>query len=126
MNGKKPNVGHLRAFDCKYFVLNNGKEHLGKFDSKADEGIFLGYESNFSSYKIFNKRTLSVKSSVHVTFDESNLPKTEKGVSPDIDKLTEELEDLELNKDDEAVAEIEPAADEDVPTDTEGLPKERR
>ena len=42
LNGKKSNVEHFRAFSCKCFVLNNGKEHLGKFDSKADEGIFLG------------------------------------------------------------------------------------
>ena len=55
MNSKKPNVGHLRAFNYNCFILNNGKEHLGKFDYKADKGIFLGYESNSSSYRIFNK-----------------------------------------------------------------------
>ena len=97
---------------------------LEKFDSKSNEGIFLRYESNSSSYKIFNKRTLTVKSSVHVTFDESNLPKVEKGVSPDIDRLTEELEDLELNNNDEVVAEIEPTIYKDVLADTEDLPKE--
>ena len=58
--GKKSNVEHFRAFSCKYFVLNNGKDHLEKFDSKADEGIFLGYDSNSTSYRIFNKKTLIV------------------------------------------------------------------
>jgi len=33
--GRKPNVAHLKIFGCKCFVLNNGKENLGKFDSKA-------------------------------------------------------------------------------------------
>ena len=46
LNDKKPSVEHFRAFSCKCFVLNNDKDHLGKFDSKADEGIFLGYDSN--------------------------------------------------------------------------------
>ena len=67
-----------------------------------------------------------MESFVHVTFDESNLSKAEKGVSPDIDRLIEELKNLKLNKDDEAVAEIELAAEEDMPADAEGLPKERR
>ena len=42
-NGRKPNISHLHVFGCKFFVLNNGKENLGKFDAKSDEGIFLGY-----------------------------------------------------------------------------------
>lgn len=29
--GKKPNVKYFRTFSCKYFVLNNGKNHLEKF-----------------------------------------------------------------------------------------------
>ncbi|XP_075109048.1 uncharacterized protein LOC142180851 [Nicotiana tabacum] len=32
--GRKPKLTHLRTFGCKYFVLNNGKETLGKFDAK--------------------------------------------------------------------------------------------
>ena len=75
--GKKPNVEYFRVFSCRCFILNNSKDHLRKFDSKADEGIFLGYDSNSASYRIFNKKTLIVESSVHVTFDESNLPKAE-------------------------------------------------
>ena len=94
---------HLRAFGCKCFILNNGKDHLEKFDSKTDEGIFLEYDSNSASYRVFNKRTLTVETSVHVTFDESNLPKAENGSASDIDRLTTELEDLNLLKDDEAI-----------------------
>ena len=117
---------YLRAFGCRCFVLNNGKDHLGKFDSKADEGIFLGYDSNSASYRIFNKRTLVVETSVHVTFDESNLPKEENDSASDLDRITTELEDLDLIKDDETVAEVELAAEEDVSTKVEDLPKERR
>ena len=111
-------------FDCKCFVLNNGKEYLKKFDSKADEGIFLEYESNSSSYRIFNKRTLTIESLVHITFDESNLSKAEKGDSPDVDKLIDDFEDLDLIKDDEVVALIEPAIEVDIPAEAEDLPRE--
>ena len=36
---RSPESKETRAFGCRCFVLNNGKDHLGKFDSKADEGI---------------------------------------------------------------------------------------
>jgi len=39
--GKKPNISYFHAFGCKCFILNNGKEQLGKFDAKSDEGFFL-------------------------------------------------------------------------------------
>ena len=40
LNGRKSNVSHLKVFGCKCYVLNNGKESLGKFDAKSDKGIF--------------------------------------------------------------------------------------
>ena len=123
--GKKPNVEYFRVFGCRYFVLNNGKDHLEKFDSKADEGIFLGYDSNSASYRIFNKRTLIVETSFHVTFDESNLSKVENGSTSDVDRITTKLEDLDLLKDDEAALESI-TVDQDAPEADEELPKERR
>ncbi|XP_059281326.1 uncharacterized protein LOC132035021 [Lycium ferocissimum] len=72
LNGRKPKLTYLRAFGCKCFVHNNGKETLEKFDAKSDEGIFLGYSSHSKAYKVCNKRTQCVEESVHVIFDESN------------------------------------------------------
>ncbi|XP_038992978.1 uncharacterized protein LOC120116622, partial [Hibiscus syriacus] len=68
---KKPNISYFHPFGCKCFVLNNGKENLGKFDAKSDEGIFLGYSLNSKAYRVFNKRTLVVEESIHVVFDEA-------------------------------------------------------
>jgi hypothetical protein len=39
---------------------------LGKFDSKSDEGIFLGYSTNSRAYRVFNKRTETVMESINV------------------------------------------------------------
>ena len=48
-------------------------EHRGKFDEKADEGIFIGYSRHSKAYRVFNKRLLKIVESVHVTFDEFDL-----------------------------------------------------
>ena len=58
---RKPNISHLHVFGCKCFVLNNGKDNLGKFDAKSDEGIFLGYSSNSKDFRIYNKRTMIIE-----------------------------------------------------------------
>jgi len=70
--GRKPNVSHLKVFACKCFILNNDKDNLGKFDSKADEGIFLGYSFHGHAYRAYNKRIMLVEESIHIAFDETN------------------------------------------------------
>ena len=69
-NGRKPHISHLKVVGCSCFVLNNGKENLGKFDEKEDNGIFIGYSSNSHAYKVYNKRLMIVEEFVHVVFDE--------------------------------------------------------
>ena len=49
----------------------NNKEKLGKFNSKMDIGIFLGYSCTSKAYRVFSKRTLVIEESMHVAFDES-------------------------------------------------------
>ncbi|KAL2318887.1 hypothetical protein Fmac_032763 [Flemingia macrophylla] len=71
---KKPNISHFRVFGSRFYVLNNGKEPIGKFDAKADEAIFIGYSATRKAYKIFNKRTMVIEEFVHVKFDETNIP----------------------------------------------------
>ena len=71
-NGRKPNIGHLKVFGCKCYILNNGKESLGKFDEKVDVGIFLSYSLSSHAYRIYNKRLVTVEESIHVNFYETN------------------------------------------------------
>ena len=51
---------------------NNGKETLGKFDTKSNEGIFFGCSSISKAYRVFNKGLEKVEESIHVIFDETN------------------------------------------------------
>ena len=69
--GRKPSVSHFRTFGCTCYVLNNGKDHLGKFQQKSDEAIFVGYSNHSKAYRVFNCRNLTIEESVHITFDES-------------------------------------------------------
>jgi len=42
------------------------------FDAKAGKIIFFGYSLQRKAYRVFNRRTLCVKESVHVVCDETN------------------------------------------------------
>ncbi|KAJ9555863.1 hypothetical protein OSB04_010477 [Centaurea solstitialis] len=70
---RKPSIKHLHIFGCVCYILNN-KDNLGKFDSKSDDGIFLGYSSISKTYRVFNKRRQTIEETIHVKFDESDLP----------------------------------------------------
>ena len=70
---RKPNFGYFHVFGCKFFILNNNKDNVGKFDAKVDEGIFLSYSTSSKAYCVFNKRMLVVEKSIHVVFDASNV-----------------------------------------------------
>jgi len=101
--GRKPNVAHLKIFGCTCFVLNNGKENLGKFDSKADEAIFLGYSLTSKAYRVFNRRTLNVEESMHVVFDEvvyleENPLESNKHTIGDEEYIQEALDEMYLNE----------------------------
>ena len=96
-NGRKPNISHLHVFGCKCFVLNNGKDNLGKFDAKSDEGIFLGYSLQSKAYRIYNKRTMNIEESIHVTFDESNAILSTKNM---LDDIADSLEHMNIHEQD--------------------------
>jgi len=72
LNGRKPHIEHLKVFGCKCYILSNGKNNFGKFDEKADNGIFLGYSLSSHAYRVYNKRLMTVEESVHIVFDETN------------------------------------------------------
>lgn len=46
---------------CKYFIHNNGKNNVKKFDPRSDKGIFLGYAPLSKAFQVYNERTLSVE-----------------------------------------------------------------
>ena len=63
------NMKYFRIFGSTFFILKD-TENVGKFDSRSDEGIFLGYSSTRKAYLVYNKRTKKVMETVNVVIDE--------------------------------------------------------
>jgi len=64
-------VHYFRVFGCKFYIYNK-KAKSSKFAPKVDEGFLLGYYTNEHAYRVFNKTTGVVETTVDVKFDESN------------------------------------------------------
>jgi hypothetical protein len=43
--GRPASIKHFKVFGSKCYIKNND-ENIGKYDDRADEGIFLGYATN--------------------------------------------------------------------------------
>ncbi|GJS98316.1 retrovirus-related pol polyprotein from transposon TNT 1-94 [Tanacetum coccineum] len=65
-----PDISYFHVFGCFVFIHNH-KDHVGKFDAKADDGYFLGYSFNYKAFRVFNTRRQQIEETYHVTFDES-------------------------------------------------------
>src|SRR3954465_12448328 len=57
------------SFGCVCFILNT-KDHLGKFDSKAQKCFLLGYSEHSKGYRVYNTETLVVEESINIRFDD--------------------------------------------------------
>ncbi|CAL2246732.1 unnamed protein product [Prunus armeniaca] len=67
--GKKPNVSYFKVFGSTCYILRD-REHLAKFDSKCDKGIFLGYSTSSRAYRVYNCRSRTIIESINVTIDD--------------------------------------------------------
>ncbi|KAI5312567.1 hypothetical protein L3X38_041740 [Prunus dulcis] len=67
--GKKPNVSYFRIFGNTCYISRD-REHLSKFDSKSDKGIFLGYSTSSRDYRVYNYRTGTIIGSTNVSIDD--------------------------------------------------------
>ena len=53
--GKPTSFKYFKVFGSNCYIKRN-EDDLGKFDSRIDEGIFLGYSSTKKAYRCYNKR----------------------------------------------------------------------
>jgi hypothetical protein len=69
--GLEPHLSELRVFGCNAVVLIDAKDSKrgSKIEDRGQQGIFVGYDGIRDCYKILLKDG-TVKSSVHVIFDE--------------------------------------------------------
>nr|GEY61675.1 hypothetical protein [Tanacetum cinerariifolium] len=66
-HGRTPTLSFIRPFGCPVTILNT-KDHLVKFNGKADEGFFVGYSLNSKAFRVFNSRTKIMEENLHIRF----------------------------------------------------------
>ena len=67
--GIHASIKHFKVFGSKLYSKNNN-EHIGKYDDRDDEGIFLGYATNIKGYKFYNKRFHKLVDYIDIKIDE--------------------------------------------------------
>jgi hypothetical protein len=68
--GRPTNVKHFRVFRSKCYIKREDGR-IGKFDSRVDKGILVGYSRKRKAYKCFNLRLNRIVESINVTVDET-------------------------------------------------------
>ncbi|GJT43127.1 retrovirus-related pol polyprotein from transposon TNT 1-94 [Tanacetum coccineum] len=69
LHEKLPDLSFFHVFGALCSSTNDS-ENLGKLQSKADIGIFIGYAPTKKSFRIYNQRTRRIIETINVDFDE--------------------------------------------------------
>ena len=72
--GRPASIKHFKVFGSKYYFKNND-EHLGKYDDRDDECIFLGYDANNLGYMCYNMRLHQLVDCIDININEGILVK---------------------------------------------------
>ncbi|GJU15909.1 uncharacterized mitochondrial protein-like protein [Tanacetum coccineum] len=90
MTGNKSYLTDYEEIDGGFVAFG---DHLGKFDGKADEGVFIGYSTNSKAFRVFNIRTRIIEENLHVQFSETtpNIAGSGPNWLFDIDALTKSM-----------------------------------
>nr|GEY13002.1 hypothetical protein [Tanacetum cinerariifolium] len=79
--GRTLALSFMRPFGCHVTIINT-LDHLGKFDGKADYGLFVGYSLNSKAFRVYNLRTRKVEENLHIRFldDKPSIAGTEESI----------------------------------------------
>uniref|UniRef100_A0AAV1TG08 Integrase catalytic domain-containing protein n=1 Tax=Peronospora matthiolae TaxID=2874970 RepID=A0AAV1TG08_9STRA len=95
----KPSVKHMRVFGCRAFILTPREKRL-KWDPKAREGIFMGYEEASKAYRVYDIEAGQVVISRDIIFDGSTFDFSMDRPSDDDENAEVDLDLLAINEDD--------------------------
>lgn len=105
--GRRPTIKHFRVFGSKCYIRRS-ESNPGKFDERADEGVFLGYSSTSKAYICYNNRLQTIVESCDVRVDESKAyPKQTFLKFPSYDDSDDEVEKEDSNKVNDGVTDSE-------------------
>ena len=92
-NGRPASIKHFKVFGSKCYIKNNN-ENLGKYDDRADEGIFLRYDTNSKGYRFYNKRLHKLVDYIDIKINEG-VPVTE------VSNIESTIEDIVEDEDEQ-------------------------
>nr|GEY78440.1 hypothetical protein [Tanacetum cinerariifolium] len=69
LHNKLPNLLFFHVFGALCYPTNDS-ENLGKLQTKANIGIFIGYAPTKKVFRIYNRRTRRIVETIHVDIDE--------------------------------------------------------
>ena len=127
--GRPSSVTYFKVFGSSCYIKRN-EDDLGKFDSRTDEGIFLGYSSTKKEYIFFNKILHKIVESAYVKVDDIK-PRRERSqdnVENTNDEKKEELqEDESIHEVEEGIEkeDTQESKDEDSPRPDTKAPSRR-
>ena len=84
--GRLASVKYFRAFGSKCYIKRDD-DNLGKFDSRTDEGIFIGYSSTKREYICFNIRSHKIIESANVIVDDTKPRRIQNKESVDVEEI---------------------------------------
>jgi hypothetical protein len=90
--GRPANVKHFIFFGSKCYIKREDGR-MGKFDSRVDKGVLVGYSSTRKEYKCYNLRLNKVMKSTNVTIDEIGRPESKEEEIESMEQLFEEEEE---------------------------------
>uniref|UniRef100_A0AAV1TVK9 Reverse transcriptase Ty1/copia-type domain-containing protein n=1 Tax=Peronospora matthiolae TaxID=2874970 RepID=A0AAV1TVK9_9STRA len=89
----------MRVFGCRAFILTPREKRL-KWDPKAREGMFMGYEEASKAYRVYDIEADQVVISRDITFDESTFDFSMDRPSDNDEDAELDLDLLAINEDD--------------------------
>jgi hypothetical protein len=92
--GRPTSVKHFKVFGRKCYIKRDD-DNLGKFDSRTNEGIFLGYSSTKKAYICYNLRLHKIVESANVKVDDLKTKGIKSQVNPQIDERIRDDDDEE-------------------------------
>nr|GEU79015.1 retrovirus-related Pol polyprotein from transposon TNT 1-94 [Tanacetum cinerariifolium] len=69
--GRSLDISYFYVFGCPVHIHNH-RDHLGKFNAKADDGFFLGYSLVAKAFMAFIIRRKEIEETYHVRFSEDD------------------------------------------------------
>ncbi|EEB89025.1 hypothetical protein MPER_12933 [Moniliophthora perniciosa FA553] len=75
LNGKAPDVSHLRVFGCGAYVFVPEERRVNKLSPKSELMIFIGYQDGMKGYVFMRPSNNSIVKATTALFDETLFPK---------------------------------------------------